>query len=107
MIRLPFVAGHAPVHHCRLIGADPRFQALRERNDARLAALKASKQLHEDKHKNASPATTGHPAQHDHAAYQRALNAQLAAQQNASNGYYPSVFGGFGGPSSLWDDWRR
>jgi hypothetical protein len=60
MIKFPFVAGHAPVHHCRQIGKHEDHQALRRRNELRLIRLKAANRLYEDK--NESVATGGDPS---------------------------------------------
>lgn len=49
MIRLPFHAGGHVVHHCKLIGTDPRHKAMLRRNEERLAALKSAKRLTEAK----------------------------------------------------------
>lgn len=57
MIKFPFVAGHAPVHHCRQIGKHEDHQALRRRNELRLMRLKAANRLYEDKNESVA---TGH-----------------------------------------------
>ena len=64
MIKFPFVAGHAPVHHCRQIGKHEDHQALRRRNELRLMRLKAANRLHEDK--NESVATGHNPSAFEH-----------------------------------------
>lgn len=52
MLKFPLLFG--AVRHMRLIGEDPKHKALRARNEARLAALKASHRLYEDKRESTS-----------------------------------------------------
>jgi hypothetical protein len=52
MIKFPLLRG--AVRHCKLIGEDETYRALRERNEMRLAALKASGQLYEKKDESAT-----------------------------------------------------
>ncbi len=54
LLKFPFVVGHAPVHHCKLIGQHEDYRALRRRTEQRLAALKASNRLYEDKNEPAT-----------------------------------------------------
>lgn len=81
MIKLPLFGS---IRHMKNIGEDPRHQALRERNEARLAALKASNRLYEPKEEkkhDSAPAPRNQNRQ-----FQLAYN-QLAAQQSAANGF--------------------
>lgn len=66
------------VRHMMLIGTDPRHQAIRRRNEQRLAALKASNRLYEAKSepsptRNLTPAELGY--------IQSACNVSAADQQ--------------------------
>lgn len=78
MLKFPFLRG--AVRHCKLIGEDPEFKALRARNESRLAALKASNRRTEDK--SESTAARHSAAQLSNADIQRLYN-NLAAQQSS------------------------
>lgn len=75
MIRLPLFGA---IRHMKNIGEDPRHQALRERNEARLAALKASNRLYEPKEEKKHDSALASRNQ----ALQLAYNNQLAALQS-------------------------
>jgi hypothetical protein len=103
MLRWPLCFG--AVRHMKLIGDDPHFQALRYRNEQRLAALKASHRLYEEKREPTSVEPTPF-TNFDLASIQTAYNNAVAQQQYA--GYVPgSALGqilGLGGRgASLFD----
>jgi|SRR6185437_6146440 len=85
----PFAFLRGPIRHMKLIGQAEEHKALRARNEARLAALKAANRLYEDKRER--------PANHAASAIAiqsiQSIYNNAAAQQQypgiAGNGYAP------------------
>lgn len=71
----------------KLIGDDPEFQALRARNEARLAALKKANRLTEDR--NVKPIASGSSADSYYLAQQQCSNSNAGAQLAAIRNTYP------------------
>lgn len=90
MLKFPLCFG--AVRHCKLIGEADEHKALRHRNEQRLAALKKSNRLYEDKRESTSarnqPAASFDPIGNYPYVPGAAFDAILG---------YPTF--GFGGPS--------
>lgn len=79
----PFAFLRGPIRHMKLIGQAEEHKALRARNEARLAALKAANRLYEDKRER--------PANHESIYANLARNltdADRAAIARAQQQYY-------------------
>lgn len=98
----PFAFLRGPIRHMKLIGQAEEHKALRARNEARLAALKAANRLYEDKRerpanhessranlaRNLTDAERAAIAR-DQQRYYNSASASASAAQLAGNGYAP------------------